>query len=281
MKAGKGSKRGGRKKPANRTSKKQQQPGKKDKAGNQGEKIRLNKYISHAGYCSRRDADKLIEEGKVLVNGRQTTELGTSISPNDEVVVEGQKISLESFVYILLNKSANVISTTSDEKDRKTVLDQVEKATGNRVYPVGRLDRNTTGLLLLTNDGDLAHRLMHPSYKVNKTYKVESERPLTDEELLALKEGIELEDGAAKAYNIQRSLDNPAAFSLSVHEGRNRLIRRMVEYFGTEVKKLKRTDYAGLNMKGVRRGRWRYLKQGEINQLRKLVKLEPLNFNKE
>ena len=245
------------------------------------EHIRLNKYISHAGYCSRRDADKLIDAGKVTVNGKTVTELGVSVSAGDEVVVEGQKISLESFVYILLNKSANVISPTNDERDRKTVLDQVEKATGNRVYPVGRLDRNTTGLLLLTNDGDLAHRLMHPSYKVNKTYSVESERPLTDDELLSLKSGIELEDGVAKAYNIQRSSDNPAVFKLSVHEGRNRLIRRMVEQFGTQVKKLKRTDYAGLNLKGVRRGRWRYLKQGEVNQLRKLVQLEALNFNKE
>lgn len=245
------------------------------------DKVRLNKYISHSGYCSRRDADRLIDSGKVQVNGKTVKELGISVKKTDEVVVEGQKISIEPFVYILLNKSTNVISTTNDEKDRKTVLNEIENATGYRVYPIGRLDRNTTGLLLLTNDGDLAHRLMHPSYKVNKTYRVQADRVLNDEELLSFKTGIELEDGVAEAYNIRRSYEDPSVFTLSVHEGRNRLIRRMVESFGTGVNKLKRTDYAGLNLKGVKLGRWRYLRQKEINNLRKLVKLEPLNFNKE
>ena len=141
---------------------------------NAEDKIRLNKYISHAGYCSRREADKLIEAGKVQVNNKTVKELGVFVHRTDKVVVEGQNVSIEPFVYILLNKSTNVISTTNDEKDRKTVLNEIENATGYRVYPVGRLDRNTTGLLLLTNDGDLAHRLMHPSYKVNKSYRVQS-----------------------------------------------------------------------------------------------------------
>lgn len=244
------------------------------------DKIRLNKFIAHSGLCSRREADQMISDGKVVVNGKKVTELGVFVKRTDKVVVDGQQISLEPFVYILLNKPKDTISTTSDEKDRKTVLDQIEDATGYRVYPVGRLDRNTTGLLILTNDGDLTHRLMHPSYKVRKTYKVQSKRVLSDDELLQFRSGIELEDGVAKAHNIKRAFEDPSIFTLSVFEGRNRLIRRMVEAFGTEVEKLKRTEYAALNLKGVNMGRWRFLRQKEINNLRKLVKLDALDFNK-
>lgn len=260
---------------------------KKDRAKNTvsqdyslSEKIRINKFIAHAGLCSRREADRLIEEGKVTVNGKVISELGMKVSQKDEIVVDGQTLSLEPFVYLLLNKSKNTITTTDDEKGRNTVMDEVETATGYRVYPVGRLDRNTTGLLILTNDGDLAHRLMHPSYKVKKTYEVTTDRTLTDDELSAYMKGVELEDGVAKGHNVKRFADVKNTFLISVFEGRNRLIRRMVEFHGAEVTKLKRTEYAGLNLKEVGNGRWRYLKQDEINNLRKLVKLDTLDFKK-
>lgn len=245
------------------------------------DKIRLNKYIAHAGFCSRREADEYIAAGKVEVNGEVTTELGTKVKQGDSVKVNGQVLSLEPFTYILLNKGRDTISTTDDEKDRNTVLDAVEDATGHRVYPVGRLDRNTMGLLVLTNDGDLAHRLMHPSYKVKKTYEVTSNRPLTDAELTELLNGVDLEDGPAKAANIQRIVNLKNTITISVFEGRNHLIRRMVGYFGAEVTKLKRIRYAGLTDKDLRVGRWRFLRQKEINDLRRLVKLDTLEFNKE
>ncbi|MGN8224730.1 pseudouridine synthase [Gracilimonas sp. BCB1] len=244
------------------------------------EEIRLNKFIAHAGFCSRRDADEYISAGKVQVNGQVTTELGTKVRRKDSVVVDGQNLSLEPFVYLLLHKSKDVITTTDDDRDRTTVMDQIEDATGYRVYPVGRLDRNTTGLLVLTNDGDLAHRLMHPSYEVRKTYQVSTENPLSEGQLEQYLEGVELEDGVAKGYNITQFVDDPYTFEMSVFEGRNRLIRRMVEFHGTEVTKLKRIEYAGLTLKDVPMGRWRYLRQNEINNLRKLVKLETLDFNK-
>lgn len=245
------------------------------------DEIRLNKYIAHAGFCSRREADTYIESGKVKINGKVVTELGTKVSTSDRVDVDGQKVSLEPFVYILLNKGKDTISTTDDEKNRNTVLDAIEDATGYRVYPVGRLDRNTMGLLLLTNDGDLAHRLMHPSYQVKKTYEVESDRPLNDEELMEMKDGIELEDGFVKPGRIQRSSYKPNIITISVFEGRNHLIRRMIAYFGADIVRLKRIRYAGLTDKDMRVGRWRYLKQKEINDLRKLVKLDTLDFNRE
>ena len=244
------------------------------------EEIRLNKFIAHAGLCSRREADTYISDGKVQVNGKVITELGFKVRRKDTVVVDGQQISLEPFVYLLLNKPKNTITTTDDDRGRNTVLDEVENATGYRVYPVGRLDRNTTGLLILTNDGDLAHRLMHPSYKVKKTYEVETNRALTDAEIAAYGKGIKLEDGVAKGFNIKQFIDVPKRFEISVFEGRNRLIRRMVEFHGAEVTKLKRTEYAGLDLKDVSNGRWRYLKQKEVNDLRKLVKLDSLDFNK-
>jgi 23S rRNA pseudouridine2605 synthase len=244
------------------------------------EEIRINKFIAHAGLCSRREADALIAEGKVEVNGKVVTELGLKVSQRDKVVVDGQNLSLEPFVYLLLNKPKNTITTTDDDRGRNTVRDEVENATGYRVYPVGRLDRNTTGLLILTNDGDLAHRLMHPSYKVRKTYEVTTQRDLTDSELSGLMQGIELEDGVAVGHSVQRFADVKHSFMLSVFEGRNRLIRRMVEFYDTEVTKLKRIEYAGLNLKGVSNGRWRFLRQKEINNLRKLVKLDALDFKK-
>ena len=244
------------------------------------DKIRLNKYIAHAGFCSRRDADDYIAAGKVKVNGKVTTELGTKVQKDDNVEVDGQTLSLEPFTYILLNKGKDTISTTDDEKNRNTVLDAVEEATGHRVYPVGRLDRDTMGLLILTNDGDLAHRLMHPSYQVKKTYEVTSNRQLTQSELRELVSGIELEDGPAKPAHVEEIINIPNTIRISVFEGRNHLIRRMISYFGAEVTKLKRIRYAGLTDKNIRVGRWRFLRQKEINDLRRLVKLGTLEFNK-
>lgn len=258
-----------KKRPQNSAPKARQNYGKE-------EKIRLNKYIAHCGYCSRRDADDYIAAGKVEVNGETITQMGYKVLRTDEVKVEGQTLSLEKFEYILLNKPKDTITTTDDPRGRDTVMDKIEDATGKRVYPVGRLDRHTMGLLILTNDGDLAHRLMHPSYEVRKTYEVETERRLKDHELQELAQGIELEDGPASADRLART---PDGFVMTIFEGRNRLVRRMVEYFGTEATKLKRIDYAGLNLQDVRMGRWRYLQPNEINALRKLVKLKPLNFD--
>lgn len=245
------------------------------------DEIRINKFIAHAGYCSRREADELIESGKVKVNGKVVTELGLKIKPEDKVEVDNHRLSLEPFVYILLNKGRDTISTTDDEKDRNTVLDVVEDATGHRVYPVGRLDRNTTGLLILTNDGDLAHRLMHPSFQVKKTYEVTANRGLTPEEIEKLRQGVELDDGPIKAAQVKQDPFNPAVVTISVYEGRNHLIRRMIDFIGADVVKLNRIRYAGLNEENLRMGRWRYLRQKEINDLRTLVKLETLDFNKE
>lgn len=242
--------------------------------------MRINKYIAHAGLCSRREADEYVEAGRVKVNGKKVTEVGTKILKTDTVEVDGQSIQLEPFVYILLNKRSGTITTTDDEKSRETVMDTIEDATGLRVYPVGRLDRSTTGIIVLTNDGDLAHRLMHPSYTVKKTYQVTPNRTLTDEEMQKLMDGVNLEDGFIKPEYVQRDKMNPGKIFIVVHEGRNHLIRRMIEHIGATVEKLKRVQYAGLIDKDLKEGRWRYLRQNEINSLRNLVKLETLDFNK-
>lgn len=234
---------------------------------------RLNKFIANSGICSRREADTLIADGKVTVNGKVVTEMGVKVSSKDKVTVDGAEIHPENFVYILLNKPKGYITTTDDERDRNTVMDLVKDATGLRVYPVGRLDRQTTGLLLLTNDGDLANRLMHPRYEVRKVYEVETNKPLEDEQIQSLLSGITLDDGPAKAYNVKRVAGFPNVIQLSIFEGRNRQVRRMFEFFGIEVTKLNRTIYAGLNTRGVRVGRWRFLRDDEVNDLRTLVKL--------
>lgn len=243
------------------------------------EEMRINKFIAHAGLCSRRDADEYVAAGKVKVNGQVVTELGSKIKKSDTVVVDGQTLSLEPFVYILLNKSSGSITTTDDERDRKTVMDTIEDATGNRVYPVGRLDRKTMGLLIMTNDGDLAHRLMHPSFQVKKTYLVQPNRVLTEEEMIKLREGVDLEDGFIKPDSVSRDPHKADSIIISVFEGRNHLIRRMVDHIGADVAQLKRIQYAGLYEKDLKVGRWRYLRTQEINDLRKLVKLDTLEFN--
>lgn len=238
---------------------------------NPNDPIRLNKYIAHAGHCSRRDADLLIQEGRVQVNGQRVTEMGHKVTLKDLVTVNGERLELEPHIYILLNKGRNTISTTQDEKGRHTVLDAIEESTGYRVYPVGRLDRNTTGIILLTNDGDLANRLMHPSHKVKKTYEAACSRMLTDQELQQLRMGVKLEDGLAKAISVKRSTTDPLGVVLTVQEGRNHLIRRMIAFFGAEVLQLKRTRYGALTSHELRMGRWRFLKTEEVEELKRLT----------
>ncbi len=235
--------------------------------------MRLNRYISNSGICSRREADALISSGVVRINGKVVTELGTIVQKNDKVDVRGAAINPEGFQYILLHKPKDTITTTDDDRGRKTVMDLVEDVEKVRLYPVGRLDRNTTGVLLMTNDGDLAHRLMHPSYEVRKRYDVETKRDITEENLSQLRQGVTLEDGPAAAYFIERINGVANQIRLSIHEGRNRQVRRMMEAIGHDVSHLHRSDYAGLTVRGVRPGRWRKLSEKEVNQLRTLVKL--------
>jgi len=254
--------------------------GKASETVSENQTIRLNKYISRSGICSRRDADELIKEGKVKVNGIVVTEMGHQVLPADKVQVNDNYVQPENFVYVLLNKPTNTITTTEDEKGRNTVMDLVEEYTGHRLYPVGRLDRNTTGLLLLTNDGDLANRLMHPSYSVTKVYEATCDRIFSDDELKQLVKGVELEDGMAKAVKAERHEDHPNIVILSVHEGRNHLVKRMIAALGAEVIRLKRTQYAILYIDKLRSGRWRYLKAFEVNKLRTSVKLPEMKFTK-
>ena len=241
--------------------------------------VRLNRYISQAGITSRRKADDLIAAGKVMVNGTVVTEMGTKVSPNDHVEVEGKVIHPKSFDYVLLNKPKDTITTVDDERDRAIVMDLLDDDARQRgVVPVGRLDRDTTGVLLFTNDGDLTHRLMHPSYAVEKLYLVRATTPIKPHDLEHLRSGVELDDGHASADRADYVSDDTREVGLVLHEGRNRQIRRMMEALGYEVDKLDRVEYAGLRVDKVRRGHWRRLRPNEINRLRRSVKLKPLVF---
>ena len=240
------------------------------------EPVRLNRYIAGSGVCSRREADELIQKGLVKLNGALVTEMGVKVSHGDQVEVNGKHIVPTNKEYVLLNKPTDTITTTSDEKGRRSVMDLLDSGEfGNSgLFPVGRLDRHTTGVLLLTNDGMLAHRLTHPSYEVSKVYLVETERPISDDQLVQLKKGIELEDGIAKADRV--SFAEPGVNNkliVSIHEGRNRQVRRMMEALGNEVKKLDRAQYADLTAKGVRKGKWRRLSRKEVTSLYRIVKL--------
>ena len=240
------------------------------------EGLRLNRYIARAGVCSRRDADDLIRAGQVKVNGSVVTEFSTYVSDDDQVEVNGKSISPQRHLYLLVNKPKDTITTTDDPKDRSTVMDLVrlpEQQKGS-LFPVGRLDRDTTGVLLLTNDGELAHRLMHPSYEVDKLYRVRTKNPVKPHEIDVLKKGIELEDGLATADEAAYvALPDRHEVGLRMHEGRNRQIRRMFETLGHEVELLERVNYAGLTAQGVRPGKWRRLEPHEIHRLRRQVKL--------
>lgn len=234
----------------------------------------LNKFLAHCGIASRREAVDIIKEGKVKVNGAVVAEPPFKVTDKDEVVFNGKRISPNrNLVYILLNKPKDYITTTSDPAERKTVLQLIKSATKERVYPVGRLDRNTSGVLLMTNDGDLTQQLTHPSYNVKKIYEAKLDRPLTKHHFTQILDGITLEDGTIHADALAYADDkDKAVVGIEMHSGRNRIVRRIFEYLGYEVKSLDRVMYAGLTKKNVERGKWRYLNEKEIRNLKHLSK---------
>jgi len=232
--------------------------------------IRLNRYIANAGVCSRREADKLIESGQITVNGKVVTELGTKVMRTDRVKYQGKVLNPEKLVYVLLNKPKDFITTTDDPQERRTVMQLVANAAEERIYPVGRLDRNTTGLLLLTNDGELAERLTHPSYEIQKLYQVDINKPITDEDFIKIENGIVLEDGPAQVDEIGLVGPERTSLGVSIHIGRNRIVRRIFEHLGYDVVRLDRVMYAGLTKKDLPRGKWRYLSKAELIKLKHL-----------
>ena len=230
--------------------------------------IRLNKYIANAGVCSRREADRLIEAGEVTVNGEVVTELGVKIQPTDVVRYGDQVLQREKPVYILLNKPKDYITTTNDEYDRKNVMNLVAGACPQRVYPVGRLDRNTTGLLLITNDGEMAKKLTHPRYGVKKIYHVELDKSLSQEDFQQIISGLELVDGFIAPDELAYVGESRREIGITLHSGKNRIVRRIFEHLGYEVVKLDRVYYAGLTKKDLPRGQWRFLRPDEVNILK-------------
>ncbi len=236
--------------------------------------IRLNKYISNGGVCSRREADEIISAGRVLVNGEKVTTLGHKVKLEDEITVDGKIISPTKKVYVLLNKPKDFITTTNDPLQRKTVMDLIEDVEAERVYPVGRLDRNTTGILIFTNDGELAQALMHPSGNVSKIYSVELDKPIDQKHFYKLQNGIKLFDGFMKPDKIALvDRDDARKIGVQIHSGRNRVVRRMFEALGYEVVKLDRVIYAGIDKQGLAKGKWRNLTEKEVSQLKRMTRL--------
>lgn len=230
---------------------------------------RLNKYVANAGIASRRKADELIAAGHVAVNGRVVREMGFRVMPGDRVTFQGKKITPARHVYVLLNKPKDFITTTDDDRNRKTVMQLVARATEERIYPVGRLDRHTTGLLLLTNDGELAQKLTHPSFQVEKVYAVTLDKPLQTHDFDAIKRGVALEEGTVPVDDLAYTDSNDKReVGIALHVGWNRVVRRLFETLGYEVKKLDRTIYAGLTKKDLPRGRWRHLSPREVTFLK-------------
>ncbi|MGN6401254.1 MAG: pseudouridine synthase [Flavisolibacter sp.] len=234
------------------------------------EKMPLNKYIAHSGVCSRRDAVDIIKSGKIKVNGEVITEPGHKISPKDAVVFSGKKLSpVQNLVYILMNKPKDYLTTTEDDKGRKTVLDLIKNATKEKVYPVGRLDRNTSGVLLLTNDGELTQKLTHPSNEIKKIYAVTLDKPLTKQHFDEILRGVPLEDGMAHVDTLgYTDTADKTQIGVEIHSGRNRIVRRLFEHFGYDVKNLDRVTFAGLTKKNVQRGKWRFLTEKEVRDLK-------------
>ena len=233
------------------------------------EPLRLNKFLANAGVCSRREADEFIQAGVVTVNGQVVTELGTKILRTDEVMFHDQPVKIEKKVYVLLNKPKDYVTTSDDPQQRKTVMDLVKNACPERIYPVGRLDRNTTGVLLLTNDGDLASKLTHPKYLKKKIYHVYLDKNVTAHDLQQIAEGVQLEDGVIKADDVQyASPTDKKQVGIEIHSGKNRIVRRIFESLGYRVQKLDRVQFAGLTKKNVKRGDWRYLTEEEVDRLR-------------
>ncbi len=233
--------------------------------------IRLNKYIANSGICSRREADELITQGLVEVNGKVVTEMGYQVQKTDRVVFDGQNITPEKPVYVLLNKPKGYISTTKDDKARKTVMDLTANASPYRIFPVGRLDRQTTGVILLTNDGHMTKKLTHPSFNMKKIYHVTLDRKLSIEDLKSIAEGIRLEEGVAEVDSISFIEGKPKnEVGIEIHIGWNRVIRRIFQKLGYEVEALDRVMFAGLTKKNIKRGHWRILTEQEVNNLKML-----------
>jgi 23S rRNA pseudouridine2605 synthase len=237
-----------------------------------GTVLPLNKYVAHAGVSSRRAAAELVKEGKVTVNGSVVTDPGTKVLYTDTVKVNGKKVTVSShFVYILLNKPKDFLTTTTDPQGRKTVQQLISKATEERVYPIGRLDRNTSGVLLFTNDGDLAQKLSHPKNEMKKVYHVGLDKPLTKQHFEKIMTGIELEDGPARVDEMAYAdPKDKTQIGLEIHSGKNRIVRRIFAALGYDVKTLDRVMYAGLTKKNVQRGNWRFLTEKEIRALKYL-----------
>lgn len=232
------------------------------------EPIRLNKYLANAGVCSRREADEFITAGVVSVNGEVVTELGTKVKRSDAVTFHNEPVSIERKVYVLLNKPKDCVTTSDDPQERKTVMDFVKGACKERIYPVGRLDRNTTGVLLLTNDGDLASKLTHPKYLKKKIYHVHCDKNVTKADMEQIAAGITLDDGEIHADEISYVSEDKSEVGIEIHSGKNRIVRRIFESLGYRVVKLDRVFFAGLTKKNLRRGQWRYLTEKEVNMLR-------------
>jgi 23S rRNA pseudouridine2605 synthase len=237
--------------------------------------IRLNKYIANAGICSRREADVLISTGAITVNGEVVTEMGHKVMPTDEVRYGDQVLQREKPVYVLLNKPKDYITTTDDERGRANVMELVRDACEERIYPVGRLDRDTTGLLLFTNDGDLTKKLTHPSSQIEKTYAVELDKPFASVDMDMLRNGVELNDGKITPDDVEYVGEGKREVGVTIHSGKNRIVRRMFESLGYEVVKLDRVIFAGLTKKDLPRGRWRFLTKSEVNFLKMLAKPKP------
>ena len=229
---------------------------------------RLNRYIANSGVCSRREADELIARGDISVNGKVVTEMGYKVKEGDTVKFGTKMLNPERFVYVLLNKPKDYITTTDDPAERKTVMELVADAGNFRLYPVGRLDRNTTGLLLLTNDGELADKLTHPSNNIRKIYQVEIDKPITEEDFEAIQKGVDLEDGPIRPDALSIVTPDAQVVGIEIHSGRNRIVRRLFEQFGYEVTKLDRTTFAGLTKKDLPRGKWRFLDPKEVVKLK-------------
>ena len=232
--------------------------------------MRLNKFIANSGICSRREADKLIEAGKIRINSKIITALGTKVSSKDIVTYNKKILKSESLVYVLLNKPKGFITTTDDPFERKTVMSLVKKSCPQRIFPVGRLDRNTTGLLLFTNDGDLAKKLTHPKHDIKKIYYAILDKPLERDDLEKIATGINLEDGFVKADKISYIIGVPdeREIGIELHSGKNQIIRRIFQSLGYEVTKLDRVSFSGLTKKDIPRGKWRFLKDKEVSMLK-------------
>ncbi len=255
--------------PQRATKKDLPKTAKRSNPSNKSDLIRLNKFLASAGICSRREADTYIAAGSVTVNGKTITEMGYKVRPDDQVRFDGRLIQAEKKEYVLLNKPKNFITTTRDEKGRRTVMELVSKATKSRLVPVGRLDRNTTGLLLFTNDGDLAKRLMHPKHNIRKIYHVELDKQLKMSDFQKIQKGLTLEDGPVIVDEISFINNRPhKEVGVELHTGRNRIVRRIFEHLGYQVVKLDRVVLAGLTKKDLPRGHWRHLTAQEVINLK-------------